>query len=190
MSKMKTCSKCGKRKLATTEYFNRDRYRKSGLTCQCRACRKAHCQKPEVKERVRERNRRYRKMPRGYEFGRKANEQWRKRNREGERERGRQWRDTLRGHLYDVYHNMNSRCNNPKNTGYRNYGGRGIQVKFMSFDDFYDYITTELGITTYEQIKGLQIDRVDNDGYYEKGNIRFCTCKENLNNRRKTQCQM
>lgn len=31
--------------------------------------------------------------------------------------------------------------------------------------------------------RGFDIDRIDNNGHYEKGNIRFVTHKENCNNR-------
>ena len=41
------------------------------------------------------------------------------------------------------------------------------------------YVIDELRVDP----RGLQIDRIDNDGHYEKGNIRFVTCVENNNNR-------
>ena len=46
-----------------------------------------------------------------------------------------------------------------------------------------------LGITKLEQIKGLTIDRIDNDGHYEPGNIQFISHKLNCNNKLKeTRC--
>ena len=37
---------------------------------------------------------------------------------------------------------MKSRCNNPRNNNYKNYGGRGIKVcdEWKSFDNFYAYM--------------------------------------------------
>ena len=87
---------------------------------------------------------------------------------------------TIGGHLRRVFSHMNQRCNNPAIHNYLRYGGRGIQNKFKSFDKFISYVVGVLKIDP----RGLQIDRIDNDGHYEKGNIRFVTAKENSNNRR------
>ena len=96
-------------------------------------------------------------------------------------------RQTLWGHLRRVFINVKDRCNNPNNKWYRRYGGRGIKNKFRNFDDFFAYITKELRITAFEEIKGLQIDRRNNDGNYEPGNIRFITAKANSNNKRNSK---
>jgi len=95
------------------------------------------------------------------------------------------YRSTFNGYLRCVFNGLKRRCNNPNCAAYKNYGGRGIRNKFNSFDSFRDYIINDLGHDTYEKIKGLQIDRTDNNGHYERGNIRFVTCKENCNNRAK-----
>lgn len=96
------------------------------------------------------------------------------------------YRQTLNGHLRNLRCDMNRRCNNPKDSHYKDYGGRGIECLFTS-DEFVDYVINDLGYDTYDKIKGLQIDRIDNNGHYEKDNIRFVTAKENCNNRRKAQ---
>lgn len=83
-------------------------------------------------------------------------------------------------HLRSVFHNINHRCNNSNDIGYKYYGGRGIQNKFRPFDNFKNYVINELQVDP----RGLDCDRIDNNGHYEKGNIRFVTRKENLNNRR------
>lgn len=87
--------------------------------------------------------------------------------------------------LRGKYWNINYRCNNPNCSIYGNYGGRGIQNLFISQLHFLNYVIFELGITTFEQIEDLQIDRIDNDSHYMPGNIRFVTPKVNNNNRRK-----
>jgi len=92
-------------------------------------------------------------------------------------------RQTISAHLRRVFNNAKRRCNNPECRDYRNYGGRGIEVRFKSFDGFIKHVNS-LGYDTYNKIKDLQIDRIDNDGHYEPGNIRFTTRRDNLNNRR------
>lgn len=91
------------------------------------------------------------------------------------------YRQTLIGHLYHRFNTIKQRCVDSTQKCYKNYGGRGIKCLFKSSDEFVNYIINELQIDP----RGLQIDRIDNDGHYEKGNIRFVTCKENNNNRRK-----
>lgn len=86
------------------------------------------------------------------------------------------------GHpLYSVWVGMKRRCNSSNVVGYHNYGGRGISVCAeweADFKLFYNW-ATENGYK-----KGLQIDRIDNDGNYEPSNCRFVTPSENLRNTR------
>ncbi len=85
------------------------------------------------------------------------------------------------GHLRRVFAAIKHRCNNPSNGAFKNYGGRGIQNKFSSVDEFVDYVVNKLQVDPRE----LHIDRINNNGHYEKGNIRFVTCKENNNNKKR-----
>ena len=91
-----------------------------------------------------------------------------------------QYNKTLRGNLRYVWHNMLHRCNNTKHKRYKDYGGRGVKVKFTSFNDFYNHVVNELKTDPH----GLTIDRIDNDGHYERGNIRFVSRAENNRNKR------
>ena len=93
--------------------------------------------------------------------------------------------NTLKGYLRNVYTHFNNRCNNPKDLRYKNYGGRGVENRFASFEVFYRYVVWGMGITTLETIRGFYIDRIDNNGHYECGNLRFVTCTESNKNRSK-----
>lgn len=80
------------------------------------------------------------------------------------------------------YRDARKRCNNPKISNYRDYGGRGIKFLFTSFSQFFK----ELG----PRPKGMSIDRINNNGHYEPGNVKWSTRKEQNNNKRKQKPQI
>jgi hypothetical protein len=73
-----------------------------------------------------------------------------------------------------------ARCTNPKNKGYHNYGGRGIEFRF-SVRDCVEYLWRLFPLENYN---GLEVDRVDNNKHYEWGNLRLCDKSTNISNRR------
>lgn len=82
--------------------------------------------------------------------------------------------------IYTIWVNMKQRCYNFKSTTYEYYGARGITVCdrwLNSFENFYNDM-----ISTY--VKGLQLDRIDNNGNYEPDNCRWATRSQNTKNRR------
>jgi hypothetical protein len=80
--------------------------------------------------------------------------------------------------FYQVVDNAYTRCYNPKSKKYARYGGRGIQVKFASKVEFADYIQELPGWSPE-----MSLDRIDNDGNYEKGNLRWATQQQQIVNR-------
>lgn len=79
---------------------------------------------------------------------------------------------------YAIWANMIMRCENEKNPSYKFYGARGIQV----CEQWHDFLIfcADVG----ERPKGLQLDRIDNDGNYEPNNCTWVTPKQNSRNRR------
>ncbi len=71
------------------------------------------------------------------------------------------------------------RCENPRDEFYPDYGGRGIQFRFASPAAMGQWIMENLGLN-----RELTIDREENNGHYEPGNIRLVTWEEQANNRR------
>lgn len=75
---------------------------------------------------------------------------------------------------------MIQRCTNPKNTKYHLYGGRGITVCarwLASFEAFYEDVGARpTGSHT--------LDRIDTNGNYEPGNVRWATKYRQNNNKR------
>lgn len=71
------------------------------------------------------------------------------------------------------WHNMMQRCENPENPKYPRYGGRGIKIcdEWHDVRNFIDYLETQLGPCP----PGHSLDRINNDGNYEPGNLRWAS---------------
>lgn len=84
---------------------------------------------------------------------------------------------------YSTYTAAKGRCDNTNDSNCPDYGGRGIEFRFTSFEEFYD----ELGEKP-EPKRQYSVDRIDNGGHYEKGNVKWATRREqSLNMRRNSK---
>lgn len=103
-------------------------------------------------------------------------------HREGLRKRNRKHGLAARGKKLSpelvAYYGAKDRCRSDKNKAFHNYGGRGIEFRFTSFKEFIDHIGKKPS-------SELSLDRTDNDGHYEKGNVRWASSLVQNNNRRK-----
>jgi hypothetical protein len=78
---------------------------------------------------------------------------------------------------YCAFKDARRRCNNPKYVGYKDYGARGIKFLFASFSQF----LKEIGTRPSDK---HSLDRINNDGNYEPGNIKWSTKTEQNQNKR------
>lgn len=88
---------------------------------------------------------------------------------------------------YNSYDNVKKRCDVPTHDAYPNYGGKGItydKTVFRTYKTFWDTFghLYEEGLRKYPGEK-LTIDRIENDGDYVVGNIRFVPSYINCNNK-------
>ena len=74
------------------------------------------------------------------------------------------------------------RCENPNDKGYPNYGARGIKFDFPSVTEAGLYLIQEFGLPD----RSMELDRIDDNGNYAPGNIRFTDRRVNQANRRIT----
>lgn len=82
---------------------------------------------------------------------------------------------------YDIWGAMIQRCTNPKNKDWRHYGGRGVKV-CERWRDYRNFIA-DVG---KRPAPNLSIDRIENNGDYEPGNVRWATRSEQSKNSRPT----
>ena len=148
------CSQC-KRWLPKNQ-FSKSKDRKSGLQYWCTSCLQEYWgqNKDQLKE---------------------STKRWRRENSTKQRKQQKEWirKNPERG----VWHDMLQRCNNPKNPSYKHYGGRGIKVSYKSFAVFMEDVGKRPSPL-------YSIDRIDNNGDYKQGNVKWSTMKEQQNNRR------
>src|SRR6516164_2912286 len=79
---------------------------------------------------------------------------------------------------YIAYINARRRCFGPSRQ-YKNWAGRGIKFLFKSYKEF-------LADVGRKPSPKHVLDRIDNDGHYQPGNLRWTTPSESTENRRMT----
>jgi len=77
-----------------------------------------------------------------------------------------------------AWRDMLQRCNNPKNSFYKDYGSRGIKVckEWYKFENFYK----DMG----NRPQGLTLERIDNNGNYEPSNCKWASHSEQQRNKK------
>jgi hypothetical protein len=78
---------------------------------------------------------------------------------------------------------MLQRCENPASKDWHNYGGRGIGVcdAWHDVTAFISWMEENLG----PRPEGMSIDRINNNGNYEPGNVRWATRSQQVRNSRR-----
>jgi len=96
------------------------------------------------------------------------------------------WKRLKHGHTrigqitpeYTAYTQARQRCTNPRHLSWPRYGARGIEFRFSSFEEF----LADVGPRPTSE---HSLDRIDNDGHYEPGNVRWATREEQARNTRR-----
>lgn len=84
---------------------------------------------------------------------------------------------------WQILHQIKARCTNPNNVSWDRYGGRGIKV-CQRWLDSYDDFFADVG---HRPSNRHSLDRINNDGNYEPGNVRWATMVEQSRNTRRNK---
>jgi hypothetical protein len=96
-------------------------------------------------------------------------------------QRNRKYHDPRAEMLALRYDSMVQRCERDTHKQSHDYKGRGIKVLFASREAFVRWALAKWPETNF---KGLEFDRIDNDGHYAPDNLRLVTSRENKLNTR------
>lgn len=88
--------------------------------------------------------------------------------------------DEFKKVFMERYYNMYQRCNNPNDSGYEHYGGRGIKLEYENAIDLYfDFIDEFRKLAKTNPINTISFDRIDVNGNYCKNNLRL-VCSQSI----------
>lgn len=95
----------------------------------------------------------------------------------------REYHGNTRTAAYRRWVHIRQRCENPKDAGFCDYGGRGIKVCQRWRDSFVAFLEDVGEPPSVDH----SIDRIDNDGHYEPGNVRWATASVQQRNTRRSK---
>lgn len=78
----------------------------------------------------------------------------------------------------EAYLSAKYRCQNIQHQSYPQYGGRGIEFRFTSYEQFLEHIGRRPSAE-------YSLDRINNNGHYEIGNVRWATRLQQARNQRR-----
>lgn len=81
------------------------------------------------------------------------------------------------GYIVKAFNGIQQRCTNPNCHSYSVYGGRGIELRFRDVDHLYQEVGPRPS-------PSHSIDRINTEGHYEPGNVKWSTPVEQQRNRR------
>jgi transcriptional regulator with XRE-family HTH domain len=109
---------------------------------------------------------------------------WKRHGDAGLSKRPEDWGQRERHPLYSTWGGIKSRCSNPDNPRYGSYGGRGITLHPPWSADFMAFATELEAQIGPRPSPKHSLDRINNDGSYVPGNVRWATATEQSRNRR------
>lgn len=85
-------------------------------------------------------------------------------------------------YLFQAWRDIQRRCLNPESEAYADYGGRGIKIAeaWLDFETF----AKDVGLRPSRK---HSINRIDNDGHYEPGNVNWVDRNTQARNTRRTK---